>query len=168
MLLAMNCIKQHWISLCLHKHTMKFLWWIHFRVFCELVAPVKLCSLCALLHGTRTTLLWVVKIKTKKILSSELFLAFTKYPFSLYNIMVAFSFNHSRGVFLTSPLLGTLNLSLVTPLSIAYSIVVGKVRTHVGTWLSLHHAPLTIASFPGLGPGNEATLTNEHKVRKGN
>lgn len=32
-----------------------------------------------------------------------------------------------RAVFLTSPLLGTLALSLVTPLSIAYSIVVGKV-----------------------------------------
>lgn len=43
--------------------------------------------------------------------------------------MLAFFFNHCRGVFLTSPLLGTLNLSLVTPLSIAYSIVVGKVRS---------------------------------------
>lgn len=33
-----------------------------------------------------------------------------------------------RGVFLTSPLIGTLSLTLVTPLSIGYSIVVGKVR----------------------------------------
>lgn len=41
--------------------------------------------------------------------------------------MASSSFNECRGVFLTSPLLGTLNLSLVTPLSIAYSIVVGKV-----------------------------------------
>jgi len=44
--------------------------------------------------------------------------------------MASSSFNERRGVFLTSPLLGTLNLSLVTPLSIAYSIVVGKVSPH--------------------------------------
>ena len=36
-----------------------------------------------------------------------------------------------RGVFLTSPLVGTLSLALVTPLSIAYSIVVGSVSTRV-------------------------------------
>lgn len=36
-------------------------------------------------------------------------------------------FSSLSGVFLTSPLVGTLSLALVTPLSIAYSVLVGQV-----------------------------------------
>jgi len=51
------------------------------------------------------------------------------------------------GVFLTSPLLGTLNLSLVTPLSIAYSIVVGKAHF---SWMFIVGAVFILLAFIGV------------------
>ncbi|XP_064389077.1 solute carrier family 35 member F5-like isoform X2 [Halichondria panicea] len=51
------------------------------------------------------------------------------------------------GVFLTSPLMGTLALSLVTPLSITYSIVIGQANF---SWMFVLGAVLIIISFVGV------------------
>ena len=113
-------------NFCLHKHTIHMCC-VHFVSWSALV---KLCYVCCVHYYTahvphycelgNNFVQWAI---------SDFHQTLSPQIFSNDTIMLAFFFNHCRGVFLTSPLLGTLNLSLVTPLSIAYSIVVGKVRS---------------------------------------
>ena len=46
-----------------------------------------------------------------------------------HTLSLSLAFFFSSGVFLTSPLVGTLSLALVTPLSITYSVFIRQVYT---------------------------------------
>lgn len=158
-------IEQQWISLYLQKHTMKFLWWIHLCVFHELVCTYEvMCTVCITTWNTHHAI-----VSCKKFffcLVSFFWLSQNIIP-TLYTVMT------------TSWLL---SLSIIVgvcswlPLCLGHWISLWSLHSasHTASWLGryaqcwycvkLHCVSLTKASFPGLGTGNETTLTNEHKV----